>query len=166
MSLVELLVPFRCPVTIVRRNPQPVTGVRSVVGSEELDGALAGSRVLFVALALTPQTVGIVDRRRMALLGSDGGLVNVARGRHVITADLVAALEAGEIGFAGLDVTDPEPLPQSHPLWAHPSCLITPHTANSAEMAVSFLAAQISRNVANFAEGRPLEGLVDLAAGY
>ena len=66
---------------------------------------------------------------------SHAWLVNVARGAHVVTDDLVTALREGWIGGAGLDVTDPEPLPDGHPLWDLPNCIITPHTANTTEMA-------------------------------
>ena len=97
---------------------------------------------------------------------TDGWLVNVARGRHVQTDALVAALDAGTIAGAALDVTDPEPLPDGHPLWGHPRCIITPHTADTEEMTIPLLAARVRANVASFAAGRPLEGLVDPVAGY
>ncbi len=74
-------------------------------------------------------------------------LVNVARGRHVVTDDLVWALRKGVIGGAGLDVTDPEPLPDDHPLWSLPNCIITPHVGNTPEMAVPLLSERIATNV-------------------
>ncbi|MEM7275608.1 MAG: NAD(P)-dependent oxidoreductase, partial [Actinomycetota bacterium] len=79
---------------------------------------------------------------------------------------LLAALDAGSIGGAAIDVTDPEPLPDDHPLWRHPRALITPHIANTPEMGVPLLAAHIRRNVAAFVAGEPLEGVVDVDAGY
>jgi D-3-phosphoglycerate dehydrogenase len=90
----------------------------------------------------------------------------VARGRHVDTDALVDALARGSIGGAAIDVTDPEPLPEGHPLWSAPSCLITPHVGNTPEMGVPLLAARVSENVALFAAGRPLLGLVDVRLGY
>ena len=93
-------------------------------------------------------------------------LVNVARGRHVDTDALVAALAAGSIGGARLDVTDPEPLPDGHPLWDGASCLITPHTADTFDMVMPHLAERIRVNVARLSPGRALEGLVDPDAGY
>jgi phosphoglycerate dehydrogenase-like enzyme len=84
----------------------------------------------------------------------------------VVTADLVAALQANTIGGAALDVTDPEPLPDGHPLWSLPNCLITPHTANTYEMAVPLLTARITENVRRWAAGEPLLGPVDPALGY
>jgi phosphoglycerate dehydrogenase-like enzyme len=92
--------------------------------------------------------------------------VNVARGRHVDTGALVAALDRGQIGGAALDVTDPEPLPDGHPLWTQPRCIITPHTADTPDMTQRPLALRIRENVARFAAGEPLLGLVDPLAGY
>jgi phosphoglycerate dehydrogenase-like enzyme len=85
---------------------------------------------------------------------------------HVVTDDLVEALRSGAIGGAGLDVTDPEPLPTGHPLWSLPNCVITPHTANTAEMAVPLLAARIAENVRRYGTGEDLIGPVDPALGY
>jgi phosphoglycerate dehydrogenase-like enzyme len=93
-------------------------------------------------------------------------LVNVARGGHVDTEALVAALGAGEIAGAALDVTDPEPLPDGHPLWTLPNAIITPHTADWPEVVYELLAARIATNVRRFGAGQTLEGLVDAAAGY
>jgi len=90
----------------------------------------------------------------------------VARGRHIDTEALVAALRAGTIGGAALDVTDPEPLPDGHPLWGMPNVIITPHTADWPEIVGQLLAGRISANVALFAAGQPLEGRVDPSAGY
>jgi len=165
-ELLALLEPFRCRVTVVRRRPEPMAGATEVVGVDDLDRALAGRRVVVVALALTPETAGLLDARRLALLGPDTWLVNVARGGHVVTDDLVAALRSGSIAGAALDVTDPEPLPESHPLWSLENCLITPHVGNTPEMAQPLLSARISENVRRFAAGSPLLGLVDPALGY
>ena len=75
-------------------------------------------------------------------------------------------LRRGVIGGAGLEVTDPEPLPDGHPLWSMPNCIITPHTGTTPEMARPLLAERVTRNVRMFAQGEPLIGLVDLEAGY
>jgi phosphoglycerate dehydrogenase-like enzyme len=92
--------------------------------------------------------------------------VNVARGGHVVTDDLVEALHANEIGGAGLDVTDPEPLPKDHPLWRAPRCIITPHTANTPEMVRPSIITRIRENVRRFGAGEPLLGAVDVELGY
>jgi D-3-phosphoglycerate dehydrogenase len=122
--------------------------------------------VVFLALALTPETTGILDRRRLGLLAPDAWVVNVARGGHVVTDDLVAVLAEGRIGGAALDVTDPEPLPDGHPLWSEPRCIITPHTANTIEMAIGLLGERVRENVRRRVVGEPLLGPVDPAAGY
>ncbi|HXW43215.1 MAG TPA: D-isomer specific 2-hydroxyacid dehydrogenase family protein [Streptosporangiaceae bacterium] len=164
--LLELLRPFRVSVTVVRRGYDPVPGAARTLPMTELASALATARVVFVALALTPQTTGIIGAAELAAMRPDSWLVNVARGRHVQTDALVAALDAGTIAGAALDVTDPEPLPDGHPLWGHPRCIITPHTADTIEMIIPLLAARVRDNVRRFAAGRPLEGLVDPALGY
>jgi phosphoglycerate dehydrogenase-like enzyme len=165
-SLLRLLGPFGAEVTVVRRRPQPLDGATAVVGEERLDEALAGAELVVLALALTPATVGILDRRRLELLAPHAWLVNVARGAHIVTDDLVAVLAEGRIGGAALDVTDPEPLPDDHPLWSEPRCLLTPHTANTPEMAVPLLSARVQENVRRRVAGEPLLGPVDPAAGY
>jgi phosphoglycerate dehydrogenase-like enzyme len=165
-SLLRLLGPFGCDVTVVRQTPRSMVGASRVVASENLDEALQGADVVVLALALLPETRGLMDRRRLALLGPESVLVNVARGAHVVTDDLVAALDAGEVGSAGLDVTDPEPLPDGHPLWERSNVIVTPHTANTPEMARPLLAERVTENVRRFTHGEPLIGTIDPAKGY
>ncbi len=83
-----------------------------------------------------------------------------------MTDDLVEALRNDVIGGAGLDVTDPEPLPAGHPLWTLPNCIITPHVGNTPEMAIPLLAERIATNVRRYADDEELVGLVDVEAGY
>jgi phosphoglycerate dehydrogenase-like enzyme len=128
--LLRLLGPFGTDTTVVRHRPEPLEGAARTVGPEDTDAALDGADLVVLALALTPDTTGIMDARRLALCSPTTWLVNVARGRHVVTDDLVDALTRGTIGGAGLDVTDPEPLPDGHPLWDLPNCIITPHVAS------------------------------------
>ncbi len=165
-SLLRLLGPFGCDVTVVRRTPRPMAGAAKVVGDEQLDDALTGADVVVLALPLLPSTVGLIDGRRLRLLAPGGGLVNVARGQLVVTGDLVDALRDGTLGSAGLDVTDPEPLPGGHPLWSLPNAIVTPHTANTQKMAIPLLGARIRDNVRRWIGGEPLAGLVDPIAGY
>ena len=141
-------------------------GAASTLPQARLHEALAGARIVFLALALTPGTEKIIGSAELAAMRPDAWLVNVARGRHVDTGALVAALRNGAIGGAALDVTDPEPLPDGHPLWRLENCIITPHTADTPEMVERLLARRIQDNVARFAAGQPLTGLVDPAAGY
>jgi phosphoglycerate dehydrogenase-like enzyme len=165
-ELLRHLAVYRCEVTVVRRRPEPVPGAARVLTADRLHEALPGAQVVFLALALTPETTGIIGAEELALMDDTAWLVNVARGGHVVTDDLVAALRAGTIAGAALDVTDPEPLPEGHPLWGLPNCIITPHTANTFEMAARAVADRITTNVRRFAAGEPLVGLVDVAAGY
>lgn len=164
-SLLRLLEPFGCDVTVVRRRPDPMAGA-TVVGEERLDAVLPGTHLLVLALALTPETQGLLDERRLRLLEPDAWVVNVARGGHVVTDDLVRVLAEGAIGGAALDVTDPEPLPDGHPLWSEPRCLITPHTANTIAMAEPLLKARVAENVRRWLAGEELIGPVDPASGY
>ena len=164
--LLGLLAPFRARVTVVRRHPAPMAGAERVVGPDALHDVLPGADVVVLALALTPETVGVIGAAELALMEPHAWLVNVARGRHVVTDDLVTALRDGTIGGAALDVTDPEPLPDGHPLWTEPRCIVTPHTGNTPEMARAPLTARITENVRRFAAGEPLVGLVDPEAGY
>jgi len=165
-KLLELLAPFRVNATVVRRNPQPVPGATQTLPVEMLPVALSDAKVVFLALALTPQTEKIIGAEQLAAMRPDGWLVNVARGGHVDTDALVTALERRQIGGAALDVTDPEPLPDGHPLWTLERCIITPHTADTPEMVRRPLALRIRDNVARFAAGEPLTGVVDPIAGY
>jgi phosphoglycerate dehydrogenase-like enzyme len=108
----------------------------------------------------------VIGAAELAAMAPHAWLVNVARGGHVDTGALLEALDAGAVGGAALDVTDPEPLPDGHPLWGHPRCLITPHIGNTPEMGIPLLARHITDNVARFVRGEPLDGLVDVTAGY
>jgi phosphoglycerate dehydrogenase-like enzyme len=165
-SFLRLIGPFGCDVTVVRRNLAPMDGADRVVGMAELDEALTGAQLVVVAWALTPETTGLLDRRRLELLDGRGWVVNVGRGGHIVTDDLVAVLAEGTIGGAALDVTDPEPLPAEHPLWREPRCIITPHTANTPAMAVPLLGARVADNVRRWIAGDDLIGPVDVEAGY
>jgi phosphoglycerate dehydrogenase-like enzyme len=165
-SLLRLLAPFRVTVTVVRRTANPVPGAARTVPTSGLAEALADAQVVFLALALTPETERIIGTPQLAAMRTDGWLVNVGRGQLVDTGALVAALDGGVIAGAALDVTDPEPLPAGHPLWAQPRCIITPHTADTLEMIARPLALRIQDNVARFISGQPLVGVIDPSAGY
>lgn len=165
-SLVRMLEPFDAHVTVVRRTDTPFAGVERTVTTAELDDVLPGSDAVVLALPLTPDTEGLIDEARLRLLPGHAWLVNVARGGHVVTDDLVRVLERGAIGGAGLDVTDPEPLPDGHPLWGMANCFVTPHVGNTPEMAVPLLSARVRDNVRRFHAGDELLGRIDVDAGY
>ncbi|MDH3707441.1 MAG: D-isomer specific 2-hydroxyacid dehydrogenase family protein [Acidimicrobiia bacterium] len=164
-ELIGLLAPFGAAVRVVRRRDEPFTGAE-VVPFQRAHQALPGADLVVIACALTAETTGLVDGDFLAAMEPHAWLVNVGRGGHVVTGDLVDALDARVIGGAGLDVTDPEPLPQGHPLWSRPNCIITPHIANTPEMGLPLLAERVRDNVERWCQGEDLIGLVDVEAGY
>lgn len=164
--LARLLEPFEVALTVVRRRAEPFPGAVRTVSFDKRREALASADVVILCCALTQETRGLVGRAELAAMRPHAWLVNVARGALVDTDALVEALTAGRIGGAALDVTDPEPLPPGHPLWSSERCLITPHVANTPEMAVPVLSRRVTENVRRFAAGEPLLGLVDVEAGY
>lgn len=165
-SLLRLLRPFDCHVTVVRNQVQDMPGADVVLESERFVDALPGADLVVLALALTKDTTGLVARGELESMERHAWIVNVARGKHIVTDDLVWALQNDVIGGAALDVTDPEPLPDGHPLWSAQNCIITPHIAVTPGMAQPLLLERITANVRRFAEGDELIGLVDPAAGY
>ena len=152
--------------TVIRRRPDDIPGADNVIGFDRRYEALKGADVVFLTHALTDETAGTIGSVELELMEPHSWLVNVARGEHVVTEDLVVALREDVIGGAALDVTEPEPLPEGHPLWELPNCLITPHVANTEDMAQPLLAGRIAENVRRFAEGKDLLGPVHVELGY
>jgi phosphoglycerate dehydrogenase-like enzyme len=165
-ALIGLLAPFRCEVTVFRRQPQSLSGTRVITGRDDLWDALPTADVVVIALALTAETESLVDAAFLGRMAHHAWLINVGRGRHVVTDALVAALAGSRIGGAALDVTEPEPLPDNHPLWTLGNCIITPHIANTPEMGLPLITARVAENVRRFVDGAPLVGLVDVSLGY
>ena len=165
-ELLRLLGVFDVEVTMVVRTPREVPGAARTVTSAQLAEVLPDMDVVVVAAALTDGTAHIVGEAELAAMKSTAVLVNIARGPLVDTDALVAALAAGEIGGAGLDVVDPEPLPDGHPLWHEPRALVTPHQANTNAMTEPLFQARVAENVRALAEGGEPVGVVDVDAGY
>jgi len=165
-SLISMLQPFGCRITVVRNRQGDLLGVDEVVKTSQLNEALLQADAVVMALALTPQTHGIMGKEQFEKMQSHAWLVNVGRGQQIVTDDLVWALKSGQIGGAALDVTDPEPLPAGHPLWSMSNCIITPHVGNTAEMVPPLLALRITENVRRLASSQPLVGVVDPTLGY
>ena len=165
-SLISMLKPFNCHITVVRNREGGVPGADVVLTTSRLHEALKDADAVLMAIALTPHTQGIMGKAEFQSMQSHAWIVNVGRGKQIVTDDLVWALETGEIGGAALDVTDPEPLPTGHPLWSLPKCIITPHVGNTAEMVPPLLALRIAENVRRFAAGEQLIGTVDRTVGY
>ncbi|MBS0579408.1 MAG: D-2-hydroxyacid dehydrogenase [Proteobacteria bacterium] len=115
---------------------------------------------------LTPQTAGLFNAGFFAAMKPGAYFLNVGRGRSVITADLIAALTAGRLAGAGLDVVDPEPLPASSPLWHLPNVIITPHISAATPMADSQRALLLRENLRRYVAGEPMLAVVDIDRGY
>ena len=163
LALLRLLAPFRAPVTVVRRSAEPVAGAARTVTTAHLPEALTGARAVVLTLALTPQTRGIIGPKELELMDRQAWLVNVARGGLVDTAALVAALRSDQIGGAALDVTDPEPLPDGHPLWNAPGVLsITPHVAGDSPAGRARAAALAGDQLARWVAGEELRNVVPI----
>lgn len=133
---------------------------------DELLALAAEADVVVNAAPLTPATTGIFDARFFAAMKPGGYFINIARGRSVVQDDLVAALRSGQLGGAGLDVTDPEPLPAGHPLWAMDNVIITPHIAGDSDREGERAWLLVTENLRRYALGEPLLNVVDIARGY
>lgn len=165
-ELIRLLEPFGVTITIVRRNPEPVPGAHKTVTSAALMDVLPEADVVVVAAALTSETTHLIGAEQLSAMKPSAVLVNIARGPLVDPAALVEALNAWKLHGAAMDVTEPEPLPDGHPLWKAENVLITPHNADTPDMVAPLLAARIAYNVKSFVEGEQFIGVVDTDSGY
>lgn len=165
-ALVPMLAPLGMRVVGVNRSGRPLEGAERTARVDRLSEVVAEADFVVVAAALTTETRNLFDKEMLAAMKPSAWIVNVARGGLIDTDALVAALEANVIGGAALDVTEPEPLPDGHPLWTLDNCVITPHVANTWAMTLAELPHMVRRNVAAWGAGEPLEGLVDPALGY
>lgn len=165
-ALVPMLEPHGVRVIGVNRSGRPLEGAERTVTAADLAKVAGDADYLVITAALTEETRGMVDAEVLESMPESAWVVNVARGGLVDTDALVEALKTGKIAGAALDVTDPEPLPDGHPLWSMDNVLITPHVANTWDMAVPELRALVERNVRKFVGGEELEGIVDVESGY
>lgn len=152
------------PVAGWGRRGRAVAGFRVYAGAAGLPDLLAASEILVCLLPLTTETEDILCARNFALLPRGAGLVNAGRGAHLVEADLIPALDSGQLSAAALDVFREEPLPRAHPFWRHPRILVTPHIAGLTNPATA--APIVLDAIRRFEEGRPLLTLVDPARGY
>jgi phosphoglycerate dehydrogenase-like enzyme len=166
-AVAERARPFGCRLLAVDAEPVPAPpGVEAVWGIDRLDELLAASDVVVVCAPLTPATRGLFDRRALARMRPHAILINVTRGGIVDGDALVAALAAGRLGGAGLDVTPQEPLPPEHPLWRLPNVVITPHVAGGSPLRQDRVVDLFCANLGRFRAGAPLEGVIDKRKGY
>lgn len=153
----------------VKRTPAPKPDyLDGLYTMDRLDGLLPEADVVALSLPGTPETKGLFGAERLARMKEGAVLVNVGRGTAVDTDALAAALASGHLFGAALDVTDPEPLPEGHPLWGIPSALITPHISGRWYVAENFerIFTICTENLVRFSEGHPLLHRVDLKLGY
>jgi len=166
LELIRLLEPFGVTITIVRRSPDAVPGAHRTVTSEHLLDVLPDADVVVIAAAFTDDTKHLIGEVELTAMRDTAILVNIARGGLVDTDALAGALASRLISGAGLDVTDPEPLPDGHPLWNEQLAIITPHVADTPEMVQPLLADRIQENTEAFLGDGRFVGVVDAKLGY
>ncbi len=158
---------FGMPVTGVRAHPAPHPDCHAVIGPDGLDAILPHTRFLVLACPLTAATRGLLDRRRLGLLPSTAGVVNIGRGALLDQDGLCDALDAGALSGAVLDVFTPEPIPPGHRLWTTPNVIISPHT--SADDPATYNPDSLDLFLCNlraFRSGEPMPNRFDIARGY
>ena len=155
---------FEFPVVGWSRTPRQVEGVTCHAGAEGLGAFLGASQVLVNLLPLTPDTENILNRDTLAQLRPGAYVINVARGAHLVDADLLALLDSGHLAGATLDVFRTEPLPAEHPFWQHRRITVTPHT--SARTLRDESVAQIAGKIRALERGEAITGVVDPLRGY
>jgi phosphoglycerate dehydrogenase-like enzyme len=166
-ELVKLLAPFRAEITVVRNNPElPFAGAKKVAGLEKLDSLIPDADLVIVTCALTEKTRGLINYQRLSLFKPTAYIVNVARGPIVVSDDLVRALDDGLLAGAGVDVTDPEPLPDGHAFFGRDDLILTPHTADTKEIVTRLFATRIEQNVKAFLANGSWVGKVSPSLGY
>jgi glyoxylate/hydroxypyruvate reductase len=146
------------------RSPKDLPGVRCFHGVDGLPKFLAGCDILISLLPLTNETADLIERSVFGALPEGAAFINLGRGRTVVDADLVAALDSGRLRQAVLDVFRTEPLPVDHPFWRHPKVTITPH--NSSAIQPSSAAPEVAENIRRALAGRSLLRRVDPSLGY
>jgi len=165
-ELIRLLEPFGARTLAITRSGRTVAGATESLGPEGLDRLLRESDYLALCAASTPQSRGLLSRERIARMKQNAFVVNIARGALIDTDALVEAIDDGRIRGAALDVTDPEPLPDDHPLWRLPTVIVTSHMSGSAPAWRDAFATRLRENVARYIADDPLVGVVDLDLGY
>jgi glyoxylate/hydroxypyruvate reductase A len=152
------------PVRAWVRTPRPAAEIPICSGRDMLERFLGETDIAVCLLPLTRQTEGIFCADTFAMMPKGAMLVNVGRGRHVVEADLIAALDSGQLSHAALDALWPEPLPPSSPLWHHPKVTVMPHVAR--RPTVAQLVTEIAANIKSLENGGGLLQQVDIALGY
>jgi len=163
-AAIHRLKPFRFPLAAWSRSKKVIDGVTCFHGEDQLGSFLQGTDVLVCLLPLTEQTTGILNAGLFSLLPAEARLLHIGRGPQLDQGALIEALDSGHVAAAMLDVTDPEPLPESHPLWSHPKVSITPHIASVTQPHTA--AQSVIENIRRHRAGQNPIGLVDRGLGY
>ncbi len=146
------------------RNPRTLDGVEVFHGNDQLAAFLGRSEIVLNLLPLTPETEDILGARNFALMPKGAAVINLGRGQHVVDADLIAALDSGQLVAATLDVFRQEPLPKEHPFWRHPRVTVIPHASRGQFPAE--IAPLICAHIRRLQRGEKLTDRVDVKAGY
>ncbi|MCX7543346.1 D-isomer specific 2-hydroxyacid dehydrogenase family protein [Corynebacterium sp. P5848] len=165
-DLIPMLAGFGCEVIAVNNSGRPVEGAVETVTAQHTEDVLRRADHVILAAPLTEDTRGMINTRTLGLMKDTAVLVNVGRGPLVVTDDLVEALRWGQLRAAGLDVTDPEPLPDDHPLWGLDNVVITPHTANTFESMQRLMPDAVLANLDALEAGDRMPTEVDPKQGY
>lgn len=165
-ELISMLKPFGVFVTAVNRSGREVDGADRTLSLADATSVWSEADFIVLIMPLTEETNGLVDAAKFKAMKSSAILINVGRGKLVNTDDLVEALRTGEIAGAGLEVMDPEPLPDGHPLYGLKNCTMTPHMAASWQVADLHMGEIFNANAQAWEEGRPFPTEVDPKAGY
>jgi phosphoglycerate dehydrogenase-like enzyme len=165
-ALIPMLTAVGARVIAVNRSGNRVEGAASTLGADRLGEVWSQADHVVLGAPATSHTRYLVGRAELEAMKPSAWLINIARGSLVDTDALVDALKNELIGGAALDVTDPEPLPNGHPLWSLPNAIITPHVANPPSSLAPAFARHVGANVRRFVEGASLHATIDLDAGY
>jgi len=153
-------------VLAVRRSRSGTIGVIGVELRDSVADVVSEADHIVIAVPATPETRHLFDAAQFSRVKRGAHLINVARGSVVDQDALLAALDSGQVSFATLDVTEPEPLPEGHPLYTHPAALITPHISANYSVARDKLVSKILSELSRFADGQKPVDLVDRLRGY
>lgn len=146
------------------RSPKQCEGVETFSGDDGLDAVLGASDIIVCLVPLTPETLGLLNMSKLSLLKPGASLINFARGPVVVSSDVIAALDSGQLSHAVLDVFDTEPLPENSPFWTHPKVTVLPHISGPTDRDTA--AAIVASNIQAYRKTGAMPATIDIARGY